>query len=360
MYIRTIIAASEPEFLVKFIFSLIVLVILFLFLRKRKFWGKSIILIVLVVLMLRMLLFSNPIAWAAYERILSLGDLGYRNYAIVKLKKSSYLKKRRAKYLAVGTSQPQAVFASYSKNDKSNMLGLFSLPGLSPMEYVLYAKYIMALKPEVIILYLSEFDLGHETNLMQLEYSAAEGFDAFRVYSLLKQGMKGSSFQREYVSLVAGSLFPEYKFSFVFKSLLNKITDKNIALKKQDVSKVSDAEYLYRHLKNLKALNDRYVDFHLIFLNEFIKICNDNGVTVVVVEGQYNPLAYTESNKKLNVYVRDKMIDMLEAHENTKYIFRSDIKELSISDFRDGYHVKSDIGREYTKKLLGFLEKQGK
>ncbi|VAW87148.1 hypothetical protein MNBD_GAMMA16-10 [hydrothermal vent metagenome] len=77
---------------------------------------------------------------------------------------------------------------------------------------------------------------------------------------------------------------------------------------------------------------------------------------MILVEGDYHPLTYSEKNIQLNGVVKSKFAKLTDRYKNITYVPRKTISEFTDSDFRDGYHVHKRVGLEFTKELLEYLD----
>lgn len=344
-------------FYIEFFGWMLILGVLFAFTLRVKFWGRSVVFAILAILVMRIILFSNPVAWTAYDKFLDIDDLGFRNNKLVSFERNKFLRRpQKVEYLAVGSSQVGAVFGRYDYLDKSNQFITFTLAGMTTMEYVLYKDHIAKYQPKNIILYLSEFGLSRQLQLTQLSMAPPQGFDSWRVFWLLREAMGNYSFYSYFKQLMFSSFFPEYKYSYVFKGMMEKIFGKKAALNERHVTDVSAMEYMDQHLKQLKGLNAKFTEFHFVFLEEFIRFCQEKSINIVLVEGDYHPLAYSEKNRQLNKTIKNKFSRLAERYKHITYVPRKTIYEFTEHDFRDGYHVHKRVGLEFTKKLLDYLD----
>ncbi|MFC1771762.1 hypothetical protein ACFL3A_00235 [Pseudomonadota bacterium] len=345
------------SFYLQFFGWLALLLSLFLIVRKKKFWGRSVIYTALGVLVLRLFLFENPFSWTVYGYLLKLNDLGYWNRAILSRERSRYMgHPENVQYLAVGTSQVGAMFDEYARVNDANRLVVFSLPGMKPISYVLYREHIASYKPQNVILYLSEFDLGRAPNYGQWKMAPSQGLYTWKLYSLVKEGLGDEPLGPEFTQMVVGNWFPEYKYNFVFRSLLDKTLSMREAVSEKKLSDIPDSDFLAESLEGFKTLSDKYIGYHLRFLEEFIRFCKEKQINVVILEGDYHPLGYSEKNLALNKIVRQALITLANDNSHVRFVPRKAAYEVTAEDFRDGTHVKRLASLEFTKRLLNHLE----
>jgi hypothetical protein len=110
------------------------------------------------------------------------------------------------------------------------------------------------------------------------------------------------------------------------------------------------------NLSRLKSLEGQYIDNNLLLINEFLRLTDDAGIEIIIVEGSYNPLAYSKKNLTLNRRVKQRLAALADQYPRVRFITRESQYELKTTDFRDGYHVKKSAGLAFTRDLLRGLE----
>lgn len=345
----------EPWIWVRLLGTALVVAAAVLWLRRRCFFGQTLVYVALIVLVLRAALFDNPIAWRTYQALLEHSDLDFRPRAMLRYNLQQTQRAPDVRYLAVGSSQVPAVFGRYDMLDDTNQLMVFTLPGLSIMEYVLYWEAIRRYQPETIILYISEFDFGRAPHLSQLDAAPAQLTELPRLWNLLSQNIPTQEFLPHFSRHVMASLFPEYRHNFVFRGLWDKLSFKQAALHLASPTQISDAAAQAEHMQRLHGLTHQHAQFHLSFLGEFFRRAQQDGIKVLVLEGQYHPAAYTAENRALNATVRDSVRTLMQHYPNTRYIERRELYEFTAADYRDGYHVHKGAGLAFTRKLMRHL-----
>lgn len=343
---------TEPWVWIRLLGTAAFVIAAVLWLRRRPFFGKTLVYVALVVLVLRAALFDNPFAWRAYQAVLEHSDLDFRPRAMLRYNLHQLQGVPDARYLAVGSSQIPAVFGRYDMQDDTNQLVVFTLPGMSIMEYVLYWDTLRRYQPETIILYLSEFDFGRAPHLAQLDAAPAQWTELPRLWRLLSQHMPASEFLPHVNRHLMASVFPEYRHSFVFRGLWDKLSFKQVALNVTSPTTISNAAAQVDHLQRLHELTDQHVPFHLSFLGEFFRRAQQASIKVLVVEGQYHPAAYTAQNLALNASVRGSVRSLMQGYPNTRYIERRELHEFTPDEYRDGYHVHKAAGLAFTRQLM--------
>lgn len=342
----------EPWAWVRLLGTVGLVLIVFVWLRPRRFFGKTLVYVGLAVLVLRAALFDNPLAWRAYQELLDRSDLDFRPRAMLRYNLQALQRAPDVRYLAVGSSQVPAVFGRYDMLDDTNQLVVFTLPGMSIMEYVLYWDAIRRYQPETIILYLSEFDFGRAPHMAQLDEAPPRFTELPRLWELLSDVMPVEEFLPHFNRHILSGLFPEHRHRFVFRGLWDKLSFKQSALAVPSPTEVADDAAQVEHMQRLNRLTNEHSVFHLAFLGEFFRRAQEAGIEVLVVEGQYHPAAYSAQNLRLNGDVRASVRELMQRYPNTRYISRQETQEFATGDYRDGYHVHKAPGLEFTKQLM--------
>jgi hypothetical protein len=313
----------------------------------------------LLVVALRMVLFWNPLAWRAYLRALGVDDVGFMPYtfmaAFQELKFKRDIWPPRTETVIVGSSQVDALF----NNDVTREAGVlvFSIAGLGPSGYLPYKSALRCYNPRRVILYLSEFDIGSHPLAPSFAYtppSWARFWNLYRVRRFDKR--MGLAYQFPAAILLA-DFFPEYKYSFVFGGLLARATGRNAATGRKTFGELTPEQLLAIHLKGLGNLEEEAIPLNLGFLEDFVEFCGKEDMQVVIVEGQYHPLAFREQNIRLHEEVKDAIERLCAEHPNARHIPRSEIYEFAESEFADGTHVTKEAGAHFTRALLSRLKK---
>ncbi len=178
----------------------------------------------LFVLVGRIVLFGNPLAWYAYSKLLSDGDVGARHLDEIRLHMLSYrqdLNQSPMEYLAIGSSQTGYIYQALEKFPEQEVK-LIVMAGMVPLDFVLYRKTIREFHPRTILLYLSEFDMARDPKVrasgkiktapvdFQVLYELQRDFHRYAPDVRIEMGI---------VEKVFADLLPEWKYAFVFRGL---------------------------------------------------------------------------------------------------------------------------------------------
>jgi len=312
-----------------------------------------------VVVGLRMILFWNPLAWRAYLSVLGIDDVGFMPYTFMAtfqdLKFKRDIRPARTETLIIGSSQVDALF----DNDVTREAGVpvFSIAGLGPSGYLPYKSALRRYNPRRVVLYLSEFDIGSHPLAPSFAYTPPSWARFWNLYEVRRFDKRMGLAYQFPAGILLADFFPEYKYSFVFRALLARATGRNAAMGKKEFKELTPEELLAMHLEGLENLKDEAVPLNMGFLEDFVKFCGEKGLQVIIVEGQYHPVAFRGENVRLHHKMRDAIERLCAEHPNARYIPRSEVYEFAESEFVDGTHVTKEAGEHFTRILLSRLKK---
>lgn len=335
----------------------------------------SVVLFVITIFAVRILLFGNRAIWDFYHKqtknILRERQLRLIKYQEQKYNKQSFPKKR---YLVIGSSQINRIF----RNDGLQIYDteLLSLPGLMPWEYVFFQQNIRRIKPDYIIIYVSEFDIARDIKIEKLMVTPKHWPSAINLIQRMYQHNSMCNNCIENVGRVIMSyIFPEYKFNFIFSALLKKFIgyrDKNdqneirkdIKQKPLAQRAKSPKELLARKLQRRpkffeNRLNRKEIGVNIVLLEDFIQFCIKENITVIMLDGAYNPMIYSDRLRKMNKRVRAKICKIAEKYTHTTFVSGHKLYQFQIEEYMDATHVTEDAGNRYVKELFEYLEDSG-
>jgi hypothetical protein len=317
---------------------------------------KMVLYFLAVLFLLRVCLFYNPVSWATYKKVLPLNSIDWRHYDILKFETDKYLKpEKNLKYLAVGSSQTTEIYKQYAR--QSENFAIFAFAGLSPLDLYTYRDEIVRRKPEYILLYESEFDLARRPELASSKWSPFSLADIFELQSIIDTTRYFAKEDKAIIpEIFFGSYFPEFRYSFVYKDLTNNLLNKNKLLNIIPPTQIQDSIYLPIHLKSLAELSDQYISFNMYYLKKAIQYLNKKNIRAIIVEGQYNPIAYKTKNLELNTKTRALLQEFISNNPSNVFLTREEVPNFRIEDYRDGYHVKTDAGLRFSEMLFKKLD----
>jgi hypothetical protein len=309
-------------------------------------------LFILVLFFFRIVLFGNPFAWAVYNKLLPVQSIDWRHHDVIACEAGKYLRpENHIRYLAVGSSQTSVIYNKYARQNKD--FSLFALAGLSPLDFYAYRNEICRRKPDYVLMNLSEFDMARNPELSSSKWSPFSFRDITELKSIIDTTDYFTPDERKLVyDLFFSKYLIEYKYSFVFKDLLEMPFNKNKAAVRAEPDRVNDSLALAVHLKYLSELSDKYIPFNMYYLAKGIQYLNSMNIPVIIVEGQYNPLAYQPHNMALNIQVHALLNGFVSAHPMNSFLSRDLIPPFVLEDYRDGYHVKEEAGFRYAGLLI--------
>ncbi len=307
-------------------------------------------------LVLRLLLVGNPWAWQFYAQHLKHGDVGWRQYSVIHETRYGYLGMQMpSRYLAVGSSQTNAIYAKYAQQHKE--LAIFEMAGMMPIDLMLYREQIARYRPEVILLYLSEFDLAREQPPESISMAPGQGAYLVSLWSRFRAFTVGDDYNRALTELLVGEVFPEFKYSFVFRSILDKeIRKLSGRFGKKDARPSTRVPRSERIRLLRESISPEYTAFNMTFLREFISFAGSINSRVVIVEGQYHPEVSTDAISKVNREVVEQLNMLAREFEHVRFIARTETGDFTDADYMDLTHVTQDVGYDFTGRLIASLE----
>lgn len=348
------IAQINFEFLLYIAAELAALAVVYIYSKRLTQRWQTAINLGIIILIIRIILFQNPLAWYVYHHTLDPEVIGWRQSSVLYDEFAQYKSYDNVKYLAVGSSQTGAIYRF--SNDTLSDFRVKSLAGLGPVDLYLYRYNILNYHPEHILLYLSDFDMGRPATLETVKLAPAQGLHFPAVYRDLNMYFSGKEFSRTMKEVLVGELFPEYKYSFIFKGYIDQLFDKNkvFPVPAAAMTKEEYQEYQFEQLKNV--IDKSSIDVNLYYLDKFISFFEQRGISVIIIEGQYHPNAYTEKNLAVRKEVRNKLEMVEMSYSNVKFIPDSEIMLFKSSDYQDAYHVNPEAGKRFMQQVVKYIE----
>jgi hypothetical protein len=362
--------------------------------RRRPFRGDRVVAWLGVILFIRLVLFDNPIILKYYQGHLSPEAVGVRQWGVLDLEIGKYSRafhQPRLANMAVGSSQVGAIF-SHWVSDRPQPLKVYSLAGMKTLDLVLYEDAIAAYNPARVILYLSAFDLAAAPELYSLPLAPSRPSE---IVSLpLRLGALGVDLGENSAaihSFIASQLFPEYRFSFIFKGFLKELVrdrsaDRPVAVQPIEAPAVVPAVFFDRpgvpvairtlHVTHtLTAVSSpteaavsparisefvgyylpEWLDYNYAFLRDFVTFCRSRGIQVVIAEGQINPIVNSPKVNALNQAVNRRFAELDGEFSNVTFIPAAEIYQFVSSEYSDLTHVERPAAMAYTRRLSAYL-----
>lgn len=306
--------------------------------------------ITLLLALTRLALFYNPYAWRFYSTSLDKVDVGQRQANVLRFERKRLLNCRDVQLLALGSSQTDAVY-SHSASRRTD-LAVLTLSGMGPVDFLLYKDYILRCKPEALLLYLSEFDVARPPKWTAVKLAPNQGFNWFEILPLLRSYTDFDA--GEVREALLGNLLLEYKYAWVFKSLREKWFQSWSGFDNHAKTPAGEDRTAVQ-LARLERLDGAPIDTNLKVVRHFVDSMVDHGIPVFIVEGQYNPKAYSPKNIQLNARVAADLEKMAADRDDLYFIARQEVGELPESAYRDGYHVRKERAYAYADRILSIV-----
>jgi hypothetical protein len=253
--------------------------------------------------------------------------------------------------LAVGSSQTGAIYLPYTAQDPN--LVVFTLSGMGPLDLVLYEDLIRHHVPDTVILTLSDFDIGRAPSLAGAKLAPPQPPRKLaHVCALLMRSpdIAWSDVQ----DFIAANLLSAYRYQYIFKGFLNKLSGRNRAFPESDVTKITDEQYLAAHLESLTELDEQWFDLNLLLLDEFLAWARTNQIAITVTGGHYHPRALAQ-NRDLHEKASAALSALCAKYGNVTYVRSESLYAFSEADYRDGYHLTTESGLELAQRVMASL-----
>jgi len=309
----------------------------------------------LLVLLLRLVWLYNPLAWEFYYRNLPVAVIGHRHSDQVKRTVECTRRQEPLPYLAVGSSQTYSIYGELARRRED--LKTFALSGATALELLVYQDMIRRREPETVLLFLSEMDLARRPTFATLPSSPYQGLRTLKLWRMTAAACPEDVPHGEFFQLVAGDVVCEYKYSFLFKGMLETCAGRIRALPESSRTKVPPQGMLQQNLENLERnLDGRYIDLNCDYLGEFLRYLDEHGIRAVIIEGHYHPRAYSEKNLALHARAHERLLALARRFSGVEFVPRQEAPRLAETDFVDGYHVTQQAGLRFSSWVLQYLE----
>jgi len=343
-------------------FLLMGLLLLLVILAGRKKWQfRSVIYFVGGIIFFRLMLFGNPVAWYLHSKLLGWNDVGFRQVNVIDNELRHYFDPPdEVRFLAIGSSQTGAIYGDYAKNNSD--LYKVELSGLGPTEYYLYRDIVGKVKPEQVLLYLSEFDIARSPSYDTYRYAPRQWWSLVSYTLSLRKNEKSDEMGVGLKELWIAQIFPEFKYSFIFKGYLRKWLGLNkvFELDAESFNVQLKEDKIRSHVGSLKEILDmNAIENSMAALTYFFEYCKSQGLQVAIIEGSYHPDAYNQKNLTLQSLVNEKMVQISELYENIEFVSHDKISTLLAEDFMDGYHLTAAAGDRVTHEIIKYIDRSG-
>jgi hypothetical protein len=324
--------------------------------KEERF--RKVLIVFLLMFLTRFIFLENPFAWEIYKKLLTQQDIGYREFDIITAQVDRFrssLSPKPTEFLAVGSSQVGAIF--YQWGGPPIDLKIYSIAGMKPIDYLLYRDELQKYRPRNILLYLSEFDIAVTPQIEAVLLGPQQGVNSIGIWEkIIKCGL-WNEYKNMLIYCAFAEMLPEYKYSFIFRGIVKKLwgSEPSKANVKLPTLPTDPSEINPELLKSTELLNqvfqDAGIQFNIECLKEFVVFCAAKNIQVIIVEGQYNPLAYTPKAMSYNTKVKEMLCGLQKEYKNVRFIPRTLCYQFNFREYRDISHVLPDAARRFTKHL---------
>ena len=316
--------------------------------RRRVSMAYRLGFVLACIISIETLVFRNPVFFKVASRYLHVEDIGWRQSRALVKEVSRFTKPIETPLLAVGSSQTGAIYIPYAAQDPN--LSLFTLSGMGPLDLLLYQELIKKRGPDMMILSLSDFDIGRMPSLAGAKLAPPQAPRKLaHICALLLRtpGITWSDVQ----DLIAANTLSAYRYQYIFKGILDRMSGRNAAFPEADVTTISDEEYLALHLESLSKLEARWFGVNLVLLDEFLAWTRAQGIDVTMTEGHYHPRALAK-NHDLHEQASVALSRLCVKYPNVVFVRTEEVRALSEDDYRDGYHLRTQSGYEFAAAVV--------
>ena len=307
------------------------------------------------IISLETLVFRNPVFFRLAAHYLDVEDIGWRQARALIKENMRFKRPCPTPLLAVGSSQTGAIYVPYATADPN--LVIFTLSGMGPLDLVLYEDLIRHHAPGTIILTLSDFDLGRQPSLAGAKLAPPQPPRKLAHICALLLGCPDVTWS-EVQDFVAANVLSAYRYQYIFKGFLNKVSGRNRAFPESNVTKISDEQYLAAHLESLAELDGRWFKVNLLLLDEFFTWAHTNGMAVAVTGGHYHPRALAQ-NRDLHEEASEALATLCAKYDNVSYLRSEQLCAFAEADYRDGYHLRAEAGLELATRVIESIPPAG-
>ncbi|MFN1835202.1 hypothetical protein AB2B38_008070 [Balneola sp. MJW-20] len=346
------------SFILIIVAKILLLVVLYQVVKKYKPAWLMPVRVLACVMIMRVILFENPLAWYIYNHTLDPEVVGWRQSSVLYDNFNQFKSNQEVEFLAVGSSQTGAIY-DVSVDSVASKLQVKSLAGLGPVDLYMYRENIVESNPENVLLFLSEFDMGRYPSLEAIKLSPNLGLKFPEIFMRIREDFPGDETNNILKEMFFGEIFPEYKYSYIFKGYLDQFTGKQVVMPNLE-SQVDDDNYFENQLSQLKvAVQEENLEINFRYLNDFISYLSDHDINVLVIEGQYHPFGYSNKNLALQEKVRSQLTDLQAQYSNLTYVPKTETIIFTIDDYDDAYHVNKQAAAKFTRSVINSLDKFG-
>lgn len=327
---------------------------------------------IVALLLFRLVFFWNPVAWKIYDRTLHIEEIGYRHFAEIDWMIDRFTRPapgtsvEPTPLLAVGSSQTAALYQRwrYSNADFDHPIEYFGLVGMVPIDYWLWRDQIRVRRPEVMLLYLSEFDLCRQPRIEDMTSEPPLWGMGWRLWRLLETYPEVQQPTRRVVTKLVSDLFPEYRFGYLAEGYLAKCSRRRqwLADPASRVTELSDSDWQPIHIERLtdgETLQERWMPVNLALIDDFLAEFDATGTEIYIVEGGYHPEALERpANQAMHRKANEALGVMANKYQHVTFVPIDELITFVRPDFREGYHVNDVASRRFVAAILDYVRQK--
>ncbi len=317
-------------------------------LRVQRRWVRLTCACSAIALLGRAAVFPNPAALLLLHRLLPAEQVGFRQADALRKDYEHTRTWSPVRYLAVGSSQASAVFSEYCNTHED--AEKFAMAGLGPCGQYVYLPYMLERKPQVIVVYLSAFDMGRKPPLAAAKLGPFLGYGRFRsILPILAE----TNTWTEIGEFAVANVLPEYRYQYVWRGLLDRVSGRNQAFPERNVlTRMRSTDHLLEQGRRLAELTHDALPANLALVRMLADQCTKRSVKLVIVEGHFHPDFYTKK-QALNRAVREGLSELARQRSDVYFVPREETTTFVPEDYADPYHVHKEAGRRFSEALFG-------
>jgi lysophospholipase L1-like esterase len=307
-----------------------------------------------LLMLLRILMFENPVVWHAYARYLEPQRVGWRQYDVIRRERDSFLRPAPGvQYLAVGSSQTGRIYGRLA--DRREDLQTYIVAGMTPLDLYTYRHDILGRGTETILLYLSELEVCRATPEGAISTAPRQGGGVADLISIARAhpGMTGGT--ASLVELLVGELSPESKYGFVLRGVVDELiwraTRRWMEPRAPGERPSRDQQIAWLR----ESMDAGPMEFNLLLLEKAFRSFTDADARVVVVEGRYHPDVSDARIESLAATARGELLQLIRESDGVEYIPSDAVVELDAESFADLTHVDYDFGEYFAGNVLRII-----
>lgn len=268
----------------------------------------------------------------------------------------------KRKIILLGSSQVNMAMDPIILSEHINKTSIskYALPGFGIMQYLMVAPYLLKMKPDAVVCWLSEFDTYREELLPSnrlRSFSSAEQFWALS--GLLKQDQIWKN-RSELMDIMMGAATPIWRDRDLLRRLAFKFWWRSrIVVNQKPINTVVHQKKVDNHIENLKTSIQRtgLVEANFLAFDLFSRILIHNGISLYVFEGVTNPDATSryDPDGNMRLDTRERFEKMAKA-TGFKYIRASKMPAFEVNDFADAVHLNARARERFSTYLASYLK----